>query len=152
MKPLLQKSKEEAVLEYDKNLLPEDLSSSTVVVLPFTSLTFLFLGILIGTFFKPERQLGHLDRLWRAVRAPFTSLRRGLQVVLCIVVMLPLWFTLVRLEYAEEIRQFFSHVQGQTWLIPLALLLGFVLEMVVEWVASSGVRRWHQREGQNQDS
>jgi fumarate reductase subunit D len=71
-------------------------------------------------------------------------LRRGLQVVSFFLVVLPLWFTLERLEYAKEVRQFFSHVPGHAWFIPLALLLGFVLEMVVEMVASSGVRRWHK--------
>jgi hypothetical protein len=100
------------------------------------------LGILIGTFFDPETQKGYLGRLWEAVRAPFTRPRRCLQVVLFILVLPPLWFTLGRLEYATEVIQFFSGVPVQVWLIPLTLLLGFVLEMVVEKVVSSGVRRW----------
>jgi hypothetical protein len=57
---------------------------------------------------------------------------------------LPLWFTLERLEYAKEVCQFFSDVPGQAWLIPLALLLGFVLEMLVQMMWSSVVKRWHK--------
>jgi hypothetical protein len=125
-------------------LVHEKPSPLTVVVLPFTSFAFLVLGALIGTFLESKRQQSLLDRLRQAVRAPFMSLRRGLQVVLFILVVLPLWSTLVRLEYAKEVRQFFLHVPGQAWLIPCALLLGFVLEMAVERVASSGVRRWHK--------
>jgi hypothetical protein len=131
----------EAVPEYKENLLLENLSPSTVVVLPFTLFAFLVLGAFIGTFFNDERQQAHLDRLWKAVTAPFTSRRRVLQDVLFILVVLPLLFTLERLEYTKEVRQFFSHVPVQAWLIPLALLLGFVLVMVVERLWRVLVRR-----------
>ena len=103
----------------------------TVVVLPFTLFAFLVLGALIGRFFESGRQQKLLKQLWKAAREQFT-ITRGLQVLLFILVVPPLWFTLERLEYAKEVSQFFSDVPVQAWLIPLALLLGFVLEMVVE--------------------
>jgi ABC-type glycerol-3-phosphate transport system substrate-binding protein len=117
-------------------LVSEPYTPLTIVVLPFTLFAFLVLGALIGTFFELETQEDHLGRLWEVVRAPFTSLRRRLLVVLFILVVLQLWFTLERLEYTKEVRQFFLVVPVQAWLIPFALLLGFVLGMVMNKVRS----------------
>ena len=112
----------------------------TVIVLPFTSFAFLVSGALIGTLFESKQQWDLLDRLWKAVRAQFT-ITRGLQVLLFILVVPALWSALVRLEYADEVCQFFSHLLlSQVCLSFLALLLGFFLEMGM----SSWVKRWLQ--------
>jgi hypothetical protein len=117
----------------------------TVVVLPFTLFVFLVLGALIGRFVESRRQQKLLKQLWKAVRGQFT-ITRGLQVLLFLLVVPPLWFTLERLEYAKEVWQFFSDVPVQAWLIPLALLLGFVLEMGMEKLVSWAKARRGQEE------
>jgi hypothetical protein len=127
------KLKEKAAPRPENKAVLVNENPSTVVVFPFTLLASLLFGVIIGMFFFEYRR-------WKAAIAPSKSLRRRLQVVLSILFILvvpPLVSTLERLEYTKEVSQFFSNMPVHARLIPLALLLGIVLETVVKMVARS---------------